>query len=45
MEKQTGFLGLSSLAWVVIGVVALVALIGVIVVMLFGVNIGGALSS
>jgi hypothetical protein len=48
MEKQTGFLGISSAAWVVIGILALGAgalVICALVLMAFGIDVGGVLSS
>lgn len=48
MDKQTGFLGISSSAWVVIGILALGAgalVICALVLMAFGIDVGGVLSS
>lgn len=44
MEKQTRSLGVSSVAWVVIGIVALVIVVGALVAMMFGLDAGGVLS-
>ncbi len=46
MEKQTGFLGISSAAWVVIGILALGAgalVICALVLMAFGIDVSGVL--
>ena len=48
MEKQTGFLGISSAAWVVIGILALgtgALVVCALVLMAFGLDVGGVLSS
>jgi hypothetical protein len=47
MEKQTDFLGISSRAWCVIGVLSLAAgamVICALVLFAFGVDVGGVLS-
>ena len=47
MEKQTGFLGISNLVWLVIGAVGVVvlALIWALVAAMFGLDSGGVPSS
>jgi hypothetical protein len=48
MEKQAGFMGISNSVWGVIGILALVGgliLICALVVLAFGLDIGGVLSS
>lgn len=48
MEKQTGFMGISSSFWGVIVILALVAgviLLCALVLLAFGLDIGGVLSS
>ncbi len=44
MENQTRPLGISSVAWVVIGIVALVIVVGALLAMMFGMDVGGVLS-
>jgi hypothetical protein len=48
MEEQTGFMGISSAAWVVIGILALGAsalVICALVLLAFGIDVGGVFSS
>ncbi len=44
MENQTKSRGISTVAWIVIGIVALVVVGGAMVAMLFGLDVGGVLS-
>ena len=40
MERQTGVLGTSKIAWGVIGVVAVLAMLFALVAVMFGVDVG-----
>ena len=47
MEKQTGFLGVSGRAWIIIGVLGLAGsamTLCALVLLLFGTDVGGMLS-
>ncbi len=45
MEKQTGVLGTSKIAWGVIGVVAVLALVFALVAVMFGVDVSSIIRS